>query len=158
MRTEKGFTLIELMVVLAVMGIIAGIAFPSLRDMIVNSRITTQTNEFIAALNFARSEAIKRGADVMVCADDEADLGNGWFINPGVACNTDLALVRHEALRELGLTPKTVSIGFNGRGGLATGAITFTLNPHDCPSGSDRKREVSILGAGRIAVSRKACS
>lgn len=158
MRAEKGFTLIELMVVLAVMGIIAGMAFPSLRDLIVNSRITTQTNEFIAALSYARSEAIKRGTDVMVCADDEANLGNGWFINPGIACNTDLAIVRHEALTGLVLTPATVSIRFSGRGGLASGAITFTLAADDCPSGVERKREVSVLGSGRIAVSRKACS
>lgn len=158
MRSNRGFTLIELMVTLAVMAIIAGMAFPSLRDFIINSRVTTQTNEFIAALGYARSEAIKRGLDVMVCADDDANLGNGWFINPGVACDTDLALVRHEALREFAITPDRASVQFNGRGGLVGGAATLTLSAAECVVGTERKREISILGSGRIAVARKTCS
>lgn len=169
MRSNRGFTLIELMVTLAVMAIIAGMAFPSLRDFIINSRVTTQTNEFIAALGHTRSEAIKRGLDVMVCARDGTNLGNGWFIIPGVACDPDpdpcdpdsrdpLVLVCHEALREFAITPDRASLQFNGRGGLVGGAATLTLSAAECVVGTERKREISILGSGRIAVARKTCS
>lgn len=169
MPANRGFSLIELMVTIAVMGIIAGIAFPSLRDLIINSRVSTQTNEFIAALNYARSEAIKRGLDVMVCARDGTNLGNGWFIMPGTACSFDpdpcdpdsrdpLVLVCREALKEVAITPGRASLQLSGRGGLVGGAAILTLSAEECPTGSERKREISILGSGRIAVERKTCS
>lgn len=63
-----GFSLTELMVAVVVVGILSAIAVPSMRAIIQNMRITSQTNEFISDMNFARSEAIKRAAnDVTVC-------------------------------------------------------------------------------------------
>lgn len=62
-----GFTLIELITVLAVAGILLGVAVPNMRLFILNSRLTTYTNELIADLNLARSEATKRGQRIVVC-------------------------------------------------------------------------------------------
>jgi type IV fimbrial biogenesis protein FimT len=64
----RGFTLIELMVTLTIVVILAGIAAPSFRDMIMNSRMSTQANDLLADLAVARSEASKRGVPVFVCA------------------------------------------------------------------------------------------
>ncbi len=64
---QGGMTLIELMAVLAVAVILMGVAVPAIGDFIRNSRMITQTNEFVADVAFARSEAIKRGADVIIC-------------------------------------------------------------------------------------------
>ena len=47
MQANRGFTLVELMVTVAVLAIISSIAFPNMRELIVNGRITTQTNELI---------------------------------------------------------------------------------------------------------------
>lgn len=66
MNNIKGFTLIELMITIAIMGIVIGIGFPSFQSMIVNSRLTTQSNNLVGALNIARSESVKRGKFVVV--------------------------------------------------------------------------------------------
>lgn len=76
-----GFSLIELMVTVVVVGILSALAVPSMRTIIQNMRITSQANEFMADLNFARSEAVKRAANVTVCKSN----------NPTAAAPTCLA-------------------------------------------------------------------
>lgn len=63
---NKGFTLLELMVTVAVAGILAGIAIPSFTSIIASNRLTTYANDLVTALNLARSEAVKRGIQVTV--------------------------------------------------------------------------------------------
>jgi type IV fimbrial biogenesis protein FimT len=64
---SKGFTLIELMITLAIAAIVMTIGVPSFREAIRNNRLTAHTNELVASLNLARSEAVKRNAMVSVC-------------------------------------------------------------------------------------------
>lgn len=63
----SGFTLVELVVVMAVFGVIAALAAPSFRDFVLQRTISAQVAELGSALRLARSEAIKRGAPVTVC-------------------------------------------------------------------------------------------
>ena len=60
MKNVRGFTLIELMITLAVAAILITAALPSFNEFIKNNRLTTQANNFIATLNLARSEAPAR--------------------------------------------------------------------------------------------------
>jgi len=62
-----GFTLIELVVTLTIAGILISLAAPAMRTFVLDQRLTTQTNDFIADLSLARSEAIKRVSNVTVC-------------------------------------------------------------------------------------------
>jgi len=66
-NSASGFTLIELMVTLAVAAIILTVGVPSFVSMTRDNSLITQTNELVADINLARSEAVKRGTRVVLC-------------------------------------------------------------------------------------------
>ncbi len=74
-----GFTLIELMVTIAVAGILMGIGIPSFSQLITSNRLTTNINELVTSLTFARSEAIKRGQPVTLLKTG-AEWESGWTV------------------------------------------------------------------------------
>lgn len=67
-HVERGFTLIELLVTLSIAAIMLTIAVPNFRNFLLNTRISSQTNDFVLALASAKSEAVKRGVTVTVCS------------------------------------------------------------------------------------------
>jgi len=75
-ETSKGFTLVELMVTIAIAGVLVGIAIPSFTSIISNNRLTTSANELVTALNLARSEAVKRGVSLTVRKVDDKSSTN----------------------------------------------------------------------------------
>ena len=78
---QVGFSMVELMVALAIAAILATIAVPSFREMLQNQRITTTANDFFAAINLTRSEAIQRGGRAdLVPAGDGGDWAKGWIV------------------------------------------------------------------------------
>jgi len=93
-RTEKptganGFTLLELLMTIAIAGILLAVGLPSFGSMIAESRISAQYNSFVGSLYQARSEAIKGGTDITVCPRSAVeatscggigDWKNGWIV------------------------------------------------------------------------------
>jgi type IV fimbrial biogenesis protein FimT len=65
---QGGFTLVEMMITLVIAAIVLTQAVPSFLTTIKNGRLTTETNKLVADLNLARSEAIKRSKNVVVCS------------------------------------------------------------------------------------------
>lgn len=65
--SSAGFTLVELMVVVALVAVVSAIAIPNFQNMIVRNNIASQMNEFIATLHLARTTAIQRGKYVTIC-------------------------------------------------------------------------------------------
>lgn len=74
-KTE-GFTIIELMITVAVVGVLAAVAFPSFNYTIKNNRVKTTASDLHTSLLYARSEAIKRNSDVTVTLSS-----NGWIVS-----------------------------------------------------------------------------
>jgi type IV fimbrial biogenesis protein FimT len=66
-HTNRGFSLIEMMVALTVMAVLATIAIPDMRNLIRRNRVTAASNTLLADITYARTEAVSRGIDVSVC-------------------------------------------------------------------------------------------
>ena len=86
---QRGFTLLELMITVAVLAILLSLGVPSFAETIRNNRVAAQTNELVTALSLARSEASKRGMPVSVCAGAAACGGAaGVWASAGEAART----------------------------------------------------------------------
>ena len=70
MKKSQGFTLIELMVVIAIVAILTTLAAPSFKQLIQSNTISSTVNSFLADMRYARSEAIRRGGGVILCRSD----------------------------------------------------------------------------------------
>lgn len=146
-----GFSLVELLTVVAIAAILMSIAVPSLRIYVLNGRLTAGVNDLLHSANLARTEAIKRQANVVLCgtantavADAALRCGyntfQGWFVfvdnSPATGGNwqheaDEPVLERHGQL-DATLTVKTdvnsdvLSYGPSGFATLAPGAIGVT--------------------------------
>lgn len=88
-KSAKGFTLLELIITVAIAGILLGIGVPGFGSLMRESRISSQYNSLVGSLYQARSEAIKGASDVTVCpkrgsGDNRCggnnDWENGWIV------------------------------------------------------------------------------
>src|SRR5512143_3466585 len=86
-RRSAGFTIIELMVTVAVIGTLAAFALPSMRSRITNQRVRGVTTDLVASLIYARSEAIKRNAQVSLVPNG-GDWAAGWKVQVVVGGTT----------------------------------------------------------------------
>lgn len=79
-KRDHGFSLVELMVVLSIVAILLAAGAPSFRSLIQNQKMSTTVNDFFAAINLARSEAIQRGTRVDLIPLDASDWNKGWVV------------------------------------------------------------------------------
>lgn len=156
----QGFTLLELMVTLAVAAIILSYGVPGFMTFIDNNRATTYANELVTALNLARSEATRRGAAITVCSSTDnatcsgsTDWSTGWVVRSAAG---DVLRVWPERSGGAGVVSGNVSqIQFLARGSLGTAIPLMQIRLPDCTGKNGR--DISVNGAGRISVERVVC-
>ncbi len=116
---SRGLTLIELLVTLAVLVILLTVAVPGMRNFIKNNRLTAAANGLATTMALARSEAVRRGRPVTVCASaggtacDGAAWADGWIVfvdqgTPGTVDGSD------EIVRVFGDAGDGVTIDLGG--------------------------------------------
>ncbi|WP_299944325.1 GspH/FimT family pseudopilin [uncultured Microbulbifer sp.] len=160
---KQGFTLIELMVVVTVLGIVVAMGIPSFGTLIDNNRMSVMTNDLNSTLQYARSEAVRRAGAVRVTAIDD-DIGNGlrvWIDNGNNTYGDDgdieLRVLEVDA-KQLALAAKLadasavkIDFSFNARGENTLGA-TLVLGLCDDRKGNyGRRLELLASGALRLA-------
>ena len=168
---RRGFTLVELLVVLAVGSILLAIAVPGYAFFVHSGRLAAVTNSLVSALQLARSEAIKRGVRITVCktsnpgaslpaCDYTAGWHQGWLVfkdegTRGVLDPQDELLHIQQAVVSNGLTVATTNFSSyvsylpNGmsQGPNYLGNGTFKL----CLEHSERSVILSMTGRIRLA-------
>lgn len=152
---QRGLTLIELLVAIAVLAILLTAAVPGFRAFVENSRATAASNELATALALARSEAIKRGLSASVCPGDNGWDG-GWRVLLGANCNAaDNLRTWAESGEGISIASNRAVITFGALGGLETDPATISFTVPGCSG--NRARQLDVGPAGAVSVITVAC-
>ena len=171
----QGFTLTELMVVIAIIAILLTIGLPSFRETLQRNGVATLTNEVIGSLSLARSEAIRTSRGGGICASsDGATCGGGWdsgwlvWANQGAVNGTldsgDLLIRRIDPHPAMVVAATSTASGaavtiivFDARGRVLTPS-TVSLQPASCRTGRELVRTLTVNAAGQVKTARSNCA
>ncbi|MGQ0750845.1 MAG: GspH/FimT family pseudopilin [Betaproteobacteria bacterium] len=138
---SHGFTLIEVLFAIVILGVLLSLAAPSMRNLVLDQRVKTVVSDMHATLIFARSEAIKRNQYVAVCAmnndgsgcQNSTDWARGWIVyldadGNGIPGAVSDILKRQDALHDVTLTGTGTNITYQKDGRLRAAATTFVTS------------------------------
>lgn len=175
-RPQRGVTFIELLITLAILAILVVIGFPSMQEAFRTNRVSTFSNDLLAASAYARSEAVRRTGNVALCASPDPTAGGsdadaaaatcdgtawhrGWIVfvdtdGDGQRQSTEQVL-RVGDVRE-GITATAsnafvLSYGRLGRADLGA-AQTIDVRSTPCEAGRPARRLVGVSLIGRVGV------
>lgn len=157
-RAVMGFTLIEMIVAMAVMVILAAVAMPGFVAFIEDHRVSTRANGLMGSLNLARSEAIKRGQPASL-SEEPGGFDEGWCVHIGAACAAATEVRREPADDGVTIATAETTVQFDARGArLAPAAdAVFTVRPRTCKSGDERMLVLTVGLSGRVNMDRGVC-
>ena len=148
---QRGFTLVELMVTIAVLAVILVVAAPSFRQLLEVQRVRAVAFDMVADLTLARSEALKRGATVTITPTNAGDWTGGWQ----VAMGTEQIGQKNPVGPGVVFTAAPNSVTFNRNGRISSSNVTvrFGLQTND----SSRQRCILLDPSGRPKSISTAC-
>ncbi len=177
MKNNNGFTIVELMVVVAVIGILSAIAFPSFQYLTAANNSASILNQLHSHVNTARTEAIRSNTAVSICGSSNPNQVDvpatpvpacngtavwtaGWLVfldnnGNGTRDAGETLLKAGAGVKDQSafIADNSNSIVVNTRG--FPGAKTFTFTPSNC-KGSE-KLNVSLTTTGNITKTNVAC-
>lgn len=165
-HSQRGFTLLEIMMVLVIVALLMSVAVPSFEGFIERSRITNEVNRLVNNLNYARSTAVSQAQVITLASNDDSDWSSGWQI---YATNTvtvgGVAFVAADTLlKDINGSAARLTVNSNAAG---TPFISFRpngmLNENGnviiavCDDGDDQQgRSITINLVGRVTVANAA--
>lgn len=157
-RRNQGFTLIELMTTIIIIGILTTVALPSLRSLIADQRVKNSAFDVMSMLSITRSEALKRNTNV-IASSNSGGWQSGWSVSAGSS-----VLSSQPAFSGLTITcktagavttcPATITYSTNGHISAASALPSFEITG----SGSSVVRCISIDLSGRPISISGSCS
>lgn len=171
----RGFSVIELMITVAVVAILVAVALPSFQQSMRSNRVSTASNELITSVNLARSEALRNPRGAVLCTSQDGsacggEWDDGWIVwidvdGDGSRDNED-RIVRQVAGRDnLSITATAPGgsnfakrIVFDNRGRVDNDdARVVTIKPEDCKSGAMQQTQINLSRTGQVRSTRQAC-
>ena len=152
-KEMAGFTLVELMLVVVLLGIFAAIALPGFTTLVNSNKVEAASNELSNLLQYARSEAVNRGDSVTLTLT-----GTDW-LNGAISVTTSGGAVLRSydatGFNLPGMAATSSATGnqvltFRGSGTLSGGAVNFTV----CYSGNNKPpgKRVNVAATGQVTI------
>lgn len=178
---QQGFTLVELMVTLVIAAIMLAYAVPSFSRILMNNSLSSQTNEMLAGLKLARSEAARRGIPVAIKTQSGVNFHQGWKVFtdadadgaiPSTVTDNDGTVLRENGAATAGVTIKRVTsaagttdasgagsdyIVFNARGGVTANSFIRVCSS-TITSLPGRVIQINVVGKISVVSSTATCS
>lgn len=162
---QSGFTLIELMVAVAVVAILLGLALPSFQGSMRSNRVATTTNELLASFSLARTEAIRGLGPAGVCPSADGincatttDWAAGWTVwrEDRAAGGPVRTVVRYvQPKQRMVVTGPDAGVQFTTQGRSQSGAEQVGVRPLDAATPA---RCVMVSVTGQTRTSQGACA
>jgi prepilin-type N-terminal cleavage/methylation domain-containing protein len=182
LRTRRlGFTLVEVMVVVAIMGILGAMAAPMFQRYVARNEVNAEISAFASTLRLARSTALKQSLSVTVCPTDDAGaaapqcsdgssaLGwaSGWLVFSdlgvrGTVDATDTVIARQSAFHNSGgiiptLAKYKITYSANGLAVGSSSSMVFQLKGDELNPDSQTRICINFQGESRTQTIGKAC-
>jgi len=148
-QAGRGFTMIELLVTLSIAAIMVTLAVPSFQSFLQQSRLTGHTNDLVLELASARSEAVKRGANVTVCASSDLATCTGTWQQGWIVRDSGGQVLQVHTPYRGTICAGTTSIVFQSSGFPVAGIVFRLYDSRGTGSG----RTITVSAQGRAVTS-----
>lgn len=170
-HAQRGFTLIEALITVTIGAVLLAAGVPTFRDLMERNSVTSHKNNFIGSVNLARSEAMKRGASVVMCRSSDAETAaspacdgsgtewkDGWIVfldrngdGALTTANGDVLLRAEGAMLDSGgITQSSAgALVFRSTGLMSSGASTILFDSRSVAAAQQRRVCVTLSGRTR---------